>query len=60
MLHRIELRTGCDVELHRSRVKDAATDQKDLETLKAPVQVQLGRVPFLVGVEGLEPPTLSL
>ena len=31
-----------------------------LKTLKAPVQVKLGRVPFLVGVEGLEPPTLSL
>ena len=60
MLHRIKLRTGCDVELHGSHIKDAATDQKDLETLKAPVQVKLGRVPFLVGVEGLEPPTLSL
>ena len=46
MLHRIEFRTGCDVELHRSRIKDAATDQKDLETLKAPVQVKLGQVPF--------------
>ncbi len=46
MLHRIELRTGCDVELHGPRINDAATDQKDLETLKAPVQVKLGRVPF--------------
>ena len=60
MLYRIKLRTGCDVELHGPRIKDAPTDQKDLETLKAPVQVKLGRVPFLVGVEGLEPPTLSL